>query len=264
VTLADRFVIEGLDWIVPAWPVSPHVQAFATTRNGGVSATPYATLNLGFTTSRSASADSAASVRENRRRVARFLPSAPVWLDQAHGTDVAIVAHADVAALRERAPIADAAVTRDRDVVLAVLTADCLPILLADRRGGVVGIAHAGWRGLARGVVENAIAAMRVEPRDVVAWLGPGIGPHAFEVRDDVHTLFVAPDRDAAPAFVAIGEGKWLADLYALARRRLARAGVRDVHGGGFCTHADAARFFSYRRDGETGRMATLLCMSVC
>jgi YfiH family protein len=158
--------------------------------------------------------------------------------------------------------VADAAVTRERNVVLAVLAADCLPVLLADRHGRAVGVAHAGWRGLAQRIVETTVAAMPVAPADVVAWLGPAIGPAAFEVGADVRLAFVAGDPDSAHCFLPVAPGKWTADLYALARRSLARAGVTDVHGGGFCTHADAARFFSYRRDRETGRMATVLWLT--
>jgi YfiH family protein len=261
-SLAAPVVAAGLDWIVPDWPVSSRVCALSTTRNGGVSTGAYATLNLGFTTSQRATGDTTAAIDENRRRVERFLPSPPVWLDQVHGTKVAIVEDANTVRMREQPPAADAAITRERDVVLAILAADCLPVLLAERLGRAIGIAHAGWRGLARGVVENAIAAMEVAPEDIVAWLGPAIGPSAFEVGVDVLAAFVDADPQAATSFNALREGKWSADLYALARRRLERAGVGDIHGGGFCTHTDAARFFSYRRDRETGRMATLVWIS--
>ena len=261
-SLAARFAAGGLDWIVPNWPVSSRVCALTTTRNGGASTGPYATLNLGFTTSQRATGDTTAAIDENRRRVECFLPSPPVWLDQVHGTNVAIVEDANIALMRSQPPAADAAVTRERDVVLAVLAADCLPVLLAERLGRAIGIAHAGWRGLAHGVVENAIAAMKVPAGDVVAWLGPAIGPSAFEVGEDVLAAFVDADPEAAKSFNWVHQGKWLADLYALARRRLELAGVGDIHGGGFCTYTGAARFFSYRRDRETGRMATLLWIS--
>jgi purine-nucleoside/S-methyl-5'-thioadenosine phosphorylase / adenosine deaminase len=261
-SLAARIVAAGLDWIVPDWPVSSRVCALTTTRNGGVSTGPYATLNLGFTTSQRATGDTTAAIDENRRRVECFLPSPPVWLDQIHETKVAIVEDANTVRMRAQPPAADAAVTRERDVVLAVLTADCLPVLLAERLGRAIGIVHAGWRGLARGVVENAIAAMEVAPEDLVAWLGPAIGPTAFEVGADVLAAFVDADPHAATSFNAGLDGKWFADLYALAHRRLEVAGIGDIHGGGFCTYTDTARFFSYRRDRETGRMATLLWVS--
>jgi YfiH family protein len=247
--LAARFAAESRDWIVPSWPVAAHVQGFVTTRNGGASIGAYATLNLGT------GDDDDAAVAENRRRVEAFLPSAPVWLDQVHGTTVAIVAGES----RSKEPAADAAVTREADVVLAVRAADCLPVLLADRNGSVVAIAHAGWRGLAHGVVENAVAAMGVASSAIVAWFGPAIGPDAFEVGDDVFVAFTENDGAAAACFRAARPGKWHADLYALATRRLERAGVREVFGGGYCTHSDDAHFYSYRRARDTGRMAAFL-----
>ena len=255
--LAARFAGAGLDWIVPAWPAANCVQSFSTTRNGGVSRGPYATLNLGFGSTQRATRDSPDAIAENRLRVAAFLPSPPIWLDQTHGADVAIVDRTNADVLRADPPFVDAAITREPGAVLTILAADCLPIVLAARDGSAVGIAHAGWRGLARGVVDNAIDAMQVAPGDVVAWLGPAIGPTAFEVGADVRSAFVERDAAAGASFRPKSEGKWLADLYSLARLRLERAGVRNVHGGGYCTHDDAARFFSYRRDRETGRMAT-------
>jgi len=182
------------------------------------------------------------------------VPSRPMWLDQMHGADVAIFRN-NARAKNPRA--ADAAVTCERDVVLSVLIADCLPVLFAERNGRVVGIAHAGWRGLARGVLETTVAAMDVAAEDIVAWLGPAIGMHAFEVGDDVIDAFA--DSNIAACFRLKRVGKWNADLYAIARARLARCGVHDVHGGGYCTFTDRARFFSYRRDGQTGRMAALI-----
>ena len=155
-------------------------------------------------------------------------------------------------------PVADAAVTRTPRVVLAVQIADCMPVLLSSRDGRLVAVAHAGWRGLAAGVVESTIAAMRVDTADIVAWLGPAIGPNAFEVGDDVLRAFGAVD-DASTAFTPLREGKWLADLRELARRRLARAGVRDIAIDASCTYSERERFFSYRRDGETGRMVALI-----
>jgi len=165
-----------------------------------------------------------------------------------------------------RAPAADGAVSRVDGKVCAVLTADCLPVLLTDRRGTVVSAAHAGWRGLASGVLESAVRSTQAEPADLLAWLGPAIGPSAFEVGADVHAAFCARDAAAAACFVATRDGKWHADLYALARRALARAGVdaSAIHGGGRCTYSEPASFYSYRRGGPDakGRMATLIWLA--
>ena len=187
--LASRLAAAGLDWIVPAWPAPAAVGALATTRRGGVSAGPYAAMNLGRS-----GRDDASALAENRRRLTAFLPSPPVWLDQVHGTAVATLTRESAAM---PAPVADAAVTRDRGVVCAILTADCLPVLFADGRGTAVGIAHAGWRGLAAGVLEATIAALcdlGVRPDDVLAWLGPAIGPARFEVGADVRDAFCTSD----------------------------------------------------------------------
>jgi len=255
--LAARLQHAQLDWIVPQWPAPACVHAFVTTRRGGVSMGAHASLDLG--TSVPVRDDAARdAVLENRRRVQQFLPAAPRWLDQVHGADV-VALHAadddDIAAW----PRADAAVTRDADVVLAVRIADCLPVLFSNRTASVIGVAHAGWRGLAAGVLEHTVAALRCAPADVVAWLGPAIGPAAFEVGDDVRDAFVRDDPAAVTAFASGRPGKWHADLPALARRRLAHAGVTDVTASGLCTASDPARFFSYRRDAATGRMAAFV-----
>lgn len=245
----------GLDWIVPDWPAPAHVCAMTTTRAGGVSTGPYATMNLGRRT-----ADDADALAENRRRFDAFLPAPPTWLDQVHGASAVRLGPA-----MDAAPVADAAVTGERGVACAVLTADCLPVLFADRGGRAVGIAHAGWRGLAAGVLEATIIALRAlgaAPEDVIAWLGPAIGPAAFEVGDEVRDLLCRDDPGAAACFAPHRARKWHADLCGLARRRLARGGVRHVSGGGFCTHADTARFFSYRRERESGRMATAIWLA--
>ena len=212
-------------------------------------------MNLGVASPPRAHGDRAESVAENRRRLRAFMPDEPVWLSQVHGDCVA--------RLGRQPPsvpiVADASVTRVPGIVCAVLIADCMPVLLASRDGSIVGIAHAGWRGLAAGVIEATIGAMDVDASDIVAWLGPAIGPRAFEVGADVRAAFCTTDPDAAAAFAPLRDGKWLADLYALARRRLERARVHDVAGGAYCTHGDSARFFSFRRDGETGRMAATI-----
>ena len=256
-TLGSALCASGLDWIVPDWPAPARVGALVTTRFGGVSAGPLTAMNLGRK-----GRDDAAALAENRRRLTEFLPSPPVWLDQVHGTVVATLTR-EAATLP--APVADAAVTCERDVVCAILTADCLPVLFADRTGVAVGIAHAGWRGLAAGVLEATIAALRdlgVRREDIVAWLGPAIGPSAFEVGDDVRAAFLAADPRAATCFAPHRGDRWLADLYGLARQRLARGGVTRVGGGGFCTFAEPARFFSHRRERESGRMAAAVWLA--
>ncbi len=238
------------DWIVPDWPAPARVKALITTRNGGVSPPPFDTLNLATHVG-----DDPAAVARNRARLRReaTLPAEPRWLDQVHGR---LVADLD----GEAPPCcADAAVTSTPGEVCAVLTADCLPVLLCDRAGRRVAAAHAGWRGLCGGVIEAAVKALGVEGGAVMAWLGPAIGPGAFEVGDEVRAAFVDVDPAAAVAFSPAGGGHWRADLYRLARQRLADCGVGFVGGGGYCTVTEADRFFSYRRDGRTGRMASLI-----
>lgn len=236
------------DWIVPDWPAPDNVKALITTRAGGVSRAPFASMNLGLRT-----ADDPQAVAANRQRLRACLPREPKWLRQVHGSAVAVAD--DPAA----APEADAAVTWRPDTVCAVLVADCIPVLLADRAGSVVAIAHAGWRGLACGVIESAVQRMALAPQELIAYLGPGIGPRAFEVGADVRDAFLARDAGAQAAFVPRAPGKWLADLFWLARQALLRAGVTSVHGDTLCTHSDPRRFFSYRRDRTTGRMAALI-----
>lgn len=239
-------------WIVPDWPAPARVRALSTTRAGGVSVAPYDSLNLGTHVG-----DDPASVADNRAQVRRIVPSEPAWLNQVHGT--AVVDAASVASV----PDADASVSRTPGSVCVVMTADCLPVLLCDRAGTVVGAAHAGWRGLHGGVIEATVAAMQVAPGDVIAWLGPAIGPTAFEVGDEVRGAFVAVDASADAAFKPAGQpGKWFADIYLLARQRLAALGVTAVHGGDCCTVSESRRFFSYRRDGVTGRMGTLVWLA--
>jgi YfiH family protein len=236
------------DWIVPDWPVPSRVCAFITTRAGGVSAGPYATFNVGDLT-----ADDPAAVRANKARLDALLPGAPRWLRQVHG---ARVVHADAIT---SAVEADAAYTATPGLVCAVKIADCMPVLIADRAGTTVAAAHAGWRGLAAGVLENTIGALRVAPEALVAYLGPAIGPTVFEVGDEVRTAFCDVDAAAADAFRPLRPGKWLADLFRLGRQRLARCGVTQVHGGGLCTYSNPQRFYSHRRSAVTGRMAALI-----
>jgi len=261
--LATRLAAAGLDWIVPDWPAPSAVGALSTTRGGGLD--DDAGFDLGLAGALRSGVDAADAVRRNRRRLETFLPSPPIWLDQIHGADVAVLDAATAAAGRAQPPITDAAVTRERGIVCAALTADCLPVLFADRRGRAAGVAHAGWRGLAAGVLEATLAALdRLDApaADLCAWLGPAIGPRAFEVGADVRDAFAAADPGAVQCFVAHGQGKWHADLYGLARRRLVAAGVRRISGGDHCTWSDPARFYSYRRGRDAGRMATLVWLA--
>lgn len=238
-----------LEFLTAEWPVPARVRACTTLRSGGVSAGAYATLNLADHVG-----DRADHVAENRRRLraALDLPAEPLWLAQVHGTAVARPGDG-----RAGAP-ADAAVASAPGDVCAVLTADCLPVVLADRDATRVAVAHAGWRGLAAGVLETTLEALGRPPSRLVAWLGPAIAQPAFEVGEEVRAAFLARSPEHAAAFAGNARGRFQADLYALARITLARAGVTSVHGGGWCTAGDPARFFSYRRDGTTGRMATL------
>lgn len=242
-------------WIEAGWPAPPGVRAVTTRRfGGGVSQAPFDTFNLG-----SRCGDEAGAVAENRRQLAEALalPAAPHWLKQVHGVGVVRV-DADTAPAAEAE--ADASVTDAPGEVLAILTADCLPVVLAAKDGSEIAAAHAGWRGLAAGVLENTLAAMHSAPRDLVVWLGPAAGPRAYEIGEEVREAFVRPDSAAVPAFVATRPGHWKADLYGLARMRLMAAGIAvdAIHGGDRCTISEAGEFFSHRRDGRSGRIATL------
>ena len=243
------------DRIVPDWPVAPGVNALSTTRQDGFSVGPYddgaggGGLNLGLHVG-----DAPATVLKNRARLRAMLPAEPVWLSQVHGA--VVVDAAEV----EGVPEADASFTTRRGVVCAIQTADCLPVLFADRAGTVVGAAHAGWRGLAAGVLRNTVRCMREAGAvEVVAWLGPAIGPERFEVGPEVRAAFIEGSQAAGAAFTAARDGKYMADIYHLARLALADCGVREVGGGGLCTVTQDKRFYSYRRDGVTGRMASLI-----
>jgi YfiH family protein len=236
--------------IIPDWPAPAGVNALQSTRLGGASAAPYDSLNLGDHVG-----DAPMAVERNRQLLAALLPGEPVWLKQVHGVDVI---NADAATCL---PQGDACVATRRGTVCVVMTADCLPVLLCDDRGSVVGAAHAGWRGLCEGVIERTVQAMNVAPQGLMAWLGPAIGPAAFEVGAEVREAFLAKQAQAEDAFVPVaGAGnKYLADIYLLARQRLQALGITRVYGGGLCTHADRERFFSYRRDGATGRMGAFI-----
>jgi YfiH family protein len=238
--------------LYPQWQAPARVRAACTLRTGGVSVAPFASLNLGAHVG-----DAPDAVAENRRRVrtALALPAEPLWLQQVHG---ARVADADANDDATAGP-ADAAIARQSGRVLAILVADCMPVLFASDDGAVIAAAHAGWRGLAGGVLEATVAAMNARPRDLHAWLGPAIGADHFEVGEEVRAALLAHDARAAAAFVRNDRGRWQCDLAALARQRLAALGVTRLSGAGLCTYADAAQCYSYRRDARTGRMAALI-----
>ena len=243
------------DWIIPDWPAPGNVKALFTTRNGGVSRGAngaYASLNFGAHVN-----DNMADVECNRALLRRHLPGEPKWLKQVHGTLPIWIDQTTTVT-----PEGDAVLSRKQGAVCAVMVADCLPVFLCDAAGTTVGIVHAGWRGLAGGIIEQTIAAMAVDHNNLMAWLGPAIGPDYFEVGADVYEAFVQQDAQAAQAFTPKNsnhEEKWLADIFLLARQRLTSFGITEIYGGGICTFSDPARFFSYRRDGETGRMAALI-----
>jgi polyphenol oxidase len=245
--------------ITPEWPAPARVRCAFTLRSGGVSVAPHDSLNVGAHVG-----DAVEAVGENRRRVRDYLrlPAEPVWLQQVHGIDVVDLdglegppgADTEVGTAR-----GDAVVTRVGGCVCVIQVADCMPVLFAARDGSVVGASHAGWRGLAGGVLERTVQTSGMRPAELIAWLGPTISQQHFEVGDDVRTAFVSGDSGATTAFTSNTRGRWQCDLYALARRRLAALGVSDVFGGEWCTYADAVKFFSFRRDGHCGRMAALI-----
>jgi len=240
--------------IAAEWPAPRHVRAHVSRRSGGVSAGRYASLNLAAHVG-----DDPEAVRENRRRLALNwqLPAEPCWLDQIHGTTVADL---DAHGARQ----ADGAVTSRAGVICTIMTADCLPVLITDRRGTRVGAAHAGWRGLAAGVLPAVVAAMGLPATDLLAWLGPAIGPEAYEVGDEVRAAFLARDAAARAAFTQNVRGRWQADLYVLARLSLASAGVTAVYGGGSCTFMEPASYFSHRREAPCGRIASMIWLESC
>lgn len=237
--------------ITPLWPAPNNVVAFNTTRKGGVSAQPYDALNLGTHVG-----DDVTVVVENRRLLKDIIaaPTEPFWLEQVHGTRVLRLDENSDRADNQ----ADASYTNIAGQVCAVMTADCLPVLFCNRQGTEVAAAHAGWRGLCDGVLEQTLACFDSSPEDILAWFGPAIGPTAFEVGGEVRAKFIEQDADAEQAFAEHGE-KYLADIYQLARLRLRRAGVQTISGGDLCTVNDKSRFFSYRREPVTGRMAALI-----
>lgn len=240
----------GLAFITPDWPAPANVKALQTTRNGGVSMGVYASLNLGDHVK-----DQPQHVAANRQLLSTYLPSEPVWLNQVHGVRVID------AALSSCLENADASFTSRKQVVCVTMTADCLPVLLCDQNGTVVAAIHAGWRSLCDGIIEATIAAMPVPANQLMAWLGPAIGPEAFEVGSEVRAQFMAQDAQAESAFAAKGD-KWLGDLYTIARQRLQTLGVTQIYGGGRCTFSEPENFFSFRRDGDTGRMGCFIWLA--
>jgi hypothetical protein len=245
-------VTHNLEFICPDWPAPAHVKALTTTRQGGFSAGPYASFNLSNRVG-----DEPGMVRHNRTRLREVLnlPADPLWMTQVHGTRVIDAFDANPG------EEADGCVTGTPNVVCAVLTADCLPILLCDQRGTRIAALHAGWRGLAGGIVEEGLRNLQIPSANVLAWLGPAIGPSAYEVGDEVRQTFLRMDRGLEACFTPVPDraGHWLADLYGIARRQLRAQGVQSVYGGLRCTLRERDLFFSYRRDGQCGRMASLI-----
>lgn len=244
----------ALDFIIPDWPAPANVKSLQTTRTAGVSHAPYASLNLGAHVH-----DDPLALAHNRQLLRPYLPSEPVWINQVHGIEV--IAAETVSSLQD----ADAAYATSKNIVCVTMTADCLPLLLCNTRGTVVAAVHAGWRGLCDGVIEAAVHKMAVPASEILVWLGPAIGPQAFEVGADVRTQFMQHDAQASFAFTPWAD-KWRCDLYLLATQRLHQLAIRQIFGGGvnadFCTYTDAERFYSFRRDKVTGRMATLIWLS--
>jgi YfiH family protein len=240
-------------WIRADWPAPSGIVAGCTLRNGGVSHNEFKSLNLGEHVG-----DVQTSVSENRRRFVQAcsLPSEPVWLNQVHGCD------AVVDPPRDSHPDADAVLSSKAGTVCAVLTADCLPVVFSSDNGAEIGVSHAGWRGLCGGVLEATVERFSVAPDSLLAWLGPAISSSAFEVGEEVRDAFIRHSEEAHSGFERNANGKWQADLYALARQRLSGAGVRRIFGGDYCTYGDPERFFSYRRDGQCGRMASFVFRS--
>lgn len=238
--------------LLPDWPAPANVRAVCSTRNGGCSTGVYASLNLGNHV-----ADNAERVAENRRiyQLLAQMPAAPVWLNQVHGTAVSLLTKASIA------DTADASVTCEPGVVATVMTADCLPLLLCDKAGTQVAAVHAGWRGLCDGVIEATLAHF-AKPAEVLVYLGPALSQSAFEVGPEVRDVFISHSAQAEQAFISGNSNKWQADLYLLAKQRLQACGVHHIFGGQYCTYQQRELFFSYRRDGQTGRMASSIWLA--
>ena len=248
-------------WIIPQWPCPPHVKSLISTRQGGVSEGAYASLNMGLHVG-----DKAENVHENRKileeqaakmgRVGEDLHI--LWLEQVHGVTVI---GAGIPVQTDLPPVGDAAFTNKAGIACAVMTADCLPVLFCNEAGTCVAAAHAGWRGLLAGVLEKTVQTMACSGAQLSVYLGPAIGPNTFEVGEEVHKAFIDQDKESSCAFTASAPGKWLADIYSLARLRLHKQGIEKIYGGHYCTFEEKSRFFSYRRDGTTGRMVSMIWM---
>lgn len=241
------FTFKPEQWLIPDWPAPDNIRAGTSLRNGGVSLAPYGSLNLGDHVG-----DNPAATAENRRRL--NLPTEPIWLQQTHSTR--IIDAADAPTQVE----ADGSYTTQANVICAVLTADCLPILICNQQGNLVAAIHAGWRGLAEGIIETSVKMFNGNNHELLAWLGPAIGADAYEVGDEVRNAFIKTQPRASSAFSSFG-GKWRMDIYALARQHLNALGVMAIYGGNYCTYQQQERFYSYRRDGVTGRMASVIWM---
>ncbi|MBL78901.1 MAG: hypothetical protein CMH70_02505 [Nitrosomonadaceae bacterium] len=242
------------NWITPNWPAPSNIQAIFTTRIGGISKGPYESFNLGDHVG-----DTLASVNHNRAELFESLPSKPKWLNQMHGSRP-IWVDKDIDCLQ-----GDAALSKTKNIVCAILTADCLPIFLCDEAGTVVGIAHAGWRGLIAGVIQKTVTEMRKECGHIIAYLGPAIGPKYFEIGEEVRCSFIKQDTISTSAFIpcnGTNKKKWLANIFLLARQKLIKAGVTKIYSHEECTYSNSDKFFSYRRDGNTGRMAGLIWLT--
>ncbi len=233
-------------WLIPDWPAPANIKAGTSLRSGGVSLPPYASLNLGDHVG-----DDPAAVAENRQRL--NLPTEPIWLKQIHSTHIADASHGVPGQIE-----ADGSYTNQPHIICTVLTADCLPLLICNKQGTQVAAVHAGWRGLATGIIEAAVEKFTDSPRELLIWLGPAIGSDHYEVGHDVRDIFMTHDPAAKAAFAAQRE-TWRMDIYTLARQRLHALGLSHIHGGNHCTYREARQFYSYRRDGITGRMASLI-----
>lgn len=234
------------NWLKADWPAPDFIKAGTTLRQGGVSKGSFNSFNLATHVG-----DEFAAVRQNRSML--NVPNAPQWLEQVHSTK-AVLFPAEEITLK-----ADAAYTSDKNIVCAVMTADCLPLLITDKQGSCVAAIHAGWRGLCAGIIETTIKKLAVEPESLLVWLGPAIGPDVYEIGEEVYHAFIKGDDAAKQAFTSVSEGHWLFDIYHLAKLRLNKTGVKQIYGGDRCTLSEEEQFFSYRRDGVTGRMASMI-----
>ncbi|MBL4585161.1 MAG: peptidoglycan editing factor PgeF [Pseudomonadales bacterium] len=257
------------DWVVPNWPAPAQVHALVTTRNGGLSAAPWHSMNLATHVG-----DAPRSIEQNRKRLQQHLvlhqgAVHPIqWLDQVHGTAVVEATSPTISARHNQQPVkADAIITQQRRQPIAVLTADCLPVFFCDQQGTQIAVAHAGWRGLSAGILEQTAARFACSTTQIMVWFGPAIGPNQFEVGDEVRSQMMAESPANAPLdafFTPVNKraGHWLADLYAIARAKLSALGIEHIYGGDLCTVEQPEQFYSYRRDGQTGRMASVMVLS--